>query len=70
VERRESAISGSREAGRADSNGDAANYWTTWAGLGMLAAAVFLPFGWILPIARLAHARVTARRRSVDAMRR
>ena len=40
------------------------NRWATWQALGLLAATVLLPFGWILPLARLAHVRATLRRRS------
>jgi len=35
--------------------------WMTWQGLGMLLAALVLPFGWVLPVARLAPVRVSAR---------
>ena len=37
--------------------------WGTWRQIGLLVAAVLLPFGWILPIARFAHVRATTRRR-------
>jgi lauroyl/myristoyl acyltransferase len=37
-------------------------YWISWKGIGLLAAAVLLPFGWILPVARLARAWAAARR--------
>ena len=40
------------------------NHRATWRGLGLLAAAVLLPFGWILPLARLAQVRAAARRRT------
>jgi hypothetical protein len=36
--------------------------WTTWRNVGMVVAAVVLPFGWVLPVAQLARARVAARR--------
>jgi len=36
--------------------------WTTWGNLGLLLAAVVLPFGWLLPAAKLARVRVSARR--------
>jgi hypothetical protein len=36
--------------------------WTTWRNVGMLVAAVVVPFGWLLPVAQLARARVAARR--------
>jgi hypothetical protein len=45
-------------------NGWGGARWGTWQQLGLLAAAVLLPFGWILPIARFAHVRATTRRRS------
>ena len=38
--------------------------WITWGGLGLLAAAVVLPFGWVLPLVQLARVRASTRRRS------
>lgn len=37
-------------------------YWISWRGVGLVAATVLLPFGWILPVAKLARAWVTTRR--------
>jgi hypothetical protein len=34
----------------------------TWKGLALLAAAIVLPFGWILPVAQLTRAWVATRR--------
>jgi len=36
--------------------------WTTWKSVALLLAVVVLPFGWILPIVRLAYVRAGARR--------
>jgi len=36
--------------------------WTTWGNLGLLLAAIVLPFGWLLPAAKLARVRVSAPR--------
>jgi hypothetical protein len=36
--------------------------WATWGNLGLLLAAAVLPFGWLLPAARLAGARMRMRR--------
>ncbi|HEV8438322.1 MAG TPA: hypothetical protein VGT40_09535 [Methylomirabilota bacterium] len=41
-----------------ESWGKAGTFWTLW----MLVATIVLPFGWIVPIARLAWVRATARR--------
>ncbi len=56
-----SVTSAMLDADRSES-GWGGNRWTTWGGLGLLAATVLLPFGWILPIARLARLWATARR--------
>jgi hypothetical protein len=37
-------------------------YWISWKEIGLVAAAVLLPFGWILPVARLARAWAATRR--------
>jgi hypothetical protein len=37
-------------------------YWISWKGIGLLAATILLPFGWILPVARLARAWAATRR--------
>ena len=36
--------------------------WATWGNLGLLLAAAVLPFGWLLPAAKLCRVRVAARR--------
>ena len=56
-------MSGTHAARNPEENRRGFHNWGTWQGLGLLLAAVLLPFGWILPIARLAHVRATARRR-------
>jgi hypothetical protein len=38
--------------------------WMTWRGLGLLAAAIVLPFGWVLPLVQLARERASTRRRT------
>jgi hypothetical protein len=45
------------------------NGWMTWQGLGMLLAAA-LPFGWVLPVARPARVRVSARPQLILRVRR
>jgi hypothetical protein len=36
--------------------------WATWSNLGLLLAAMVLPFGWLLPAAKLCRVRAAARR--------
>jgi hypothetical protein len=45
-------------------SGQGWNRFITWRGLGLLAAVVVLPFGWVLPIVQVARARAGTRRRT------
>ena len=59
----EPVMSGTHAGGNPEANRPGWNRWGTWQNLGLLVATVLLPFGWILPIARLAHVRAITRRR-------